>query len=76
MFVQKSGTAIPSLLTNFMEKQSTAEVAQEEELEQAVQDVAFTTYSGKLFTLHLSDSSKTDMSGLQALLIRYVFSVH
>ena len=76
MFVQKSGTAIPSLLTNFMEKQSTAEVAQEEELEQAVQDVAFTTYSGKLSTLHLSDSSKTDMSGLQALLIRYVFSVH
>ena len=59
-----------------MEKQSTAEVAQEEELEQAVQDVAFTTYSGKLSTLHLSDSSKTDMSGLQALLIRYVFSVH
>ena len=76
MFVQKSGTAIPSLLTNFMEKQSTAEVAQEEELEQAMQDVAFTTYSGKLSTLHLSDSSKTDMSGLQALLIRYVFSVH
>ncbi len=51
MFVQKSGTAIPSLLTNFMEKQSTAEVVQEGELEQAMQDVAFTTYSGKLYTL-------------------------
>ena len=64
MFVQKSGTAIPSLLTNFMEKQSTAEVAQEEELKQAMQDVAFTTYSGKLYTLYVSDFSRTNLSGL------------
>ena len=47
-----------------MEKQSTAEVAQEEELEQAMQDVAFTTYSGKLYTLYVSDFFRTNLSGL------------
>ena len=46
-----------------MEKQSTAEGAQEEELKQAMQDVAFTTYSGKLYTLYVSDFSRTNLSG-------------
>ncbi len=57
MLTQKRGTAKPSLLTEFLEKPGTSEAYQEEE--QAVQDVAFTTYSGKLYVSPFGQFSKT-----------------
>ncbi|KJA29523.1 hypothetical protein HYPSUDRAFT_524598 [Hypholoma sublateritium FD-334 SS-4] len=40
----KNGAAVPSLMTNFIEKPSTSQAGEEEE--KAMQDVAFTTYAG------------------------------
>ncbi len=57
MLTQKRGTAKPSLLTDFLQKPGTSEAYQEEE--QAVQDVAFTTYAGKLYISPFGQFSKT-----------------
>ena len=59
MLTQKNGTAVPSFLTKFMEKQGTSRAS--EEMEKAMQDVAFTTYAGMIYAFHLANISRLNL---------------